>query len=177
MLSLTCPIPNNINPLQSNGFMLSITKLPQVSYFCQEANVPDLQLPSVDIENPLSTTPIPGDKLVFGEFNATFLVDEEMSNYIAIHNWMVGLGFPKSHAQYRKFIRDNTSLAAPSELATGYSDGVLQVLNSSNNTVKSVRFIDMFPTSLQSLQLRSTDTDTSYLAGNVSFRYTYYEFE
>ena len=34
--TLTCPIPATINPLQNNGFLFSIEKLPDMQYFCQE---------------------------------------------------------------------------------------------------------------------------------------------
>lgn len=174
MLPLTCPIPNNINPLQSNGFMFGINKLPSVSFFCQEANLPGLTLPSADMATPLVDTPIPGEKLEFAELSITFLIDEDMSNYVAIHNWMIGLGFPKSHSQYTSYIQTNK--LNPNELLVGYSDGVLQIMNSSNNPVRTITFRDMFPVELQSLQLQSTNSETTYLAGNATFKYTLYEF-
>jgi len=176
MQSLTCPIPSNINPLQSNGFMFAINKLPNVSYFCQEANLPGLNLPAADMSTPFVDVPVPGEKLTFDEMTITFLIDENMANYIAIHNWMIGLGFPKSHAQYQQFIRNNASGLNTNELITGYSDGVLQIMNSSNNPIRTVQFSDLFPTQLQSIQLQSTTQDTVYLAGTATFRYTLYEF-
>jgi len=176
MQTLTCPIPANINPLQSNGFLFSVTKLPEISFFCQEATVPSIDLPSADTENPLVLNPMPGEKLSFGEFSIMFLIDEAMTNYIAVHNWLIGLGFPERHEQYSNFIGSRTDAVNTNELLAGYSDGVLQILNSSNNVARTIRFVDMFPTSLQSLQLQSTTMDTVYLAGNATFRYTYYNF-
>lgn len=177
MQPLTCPIPSNINPLQANGFLFGIQKLPEIKFFCQEANLPDLQLPSADMENPLVIAPLPGEKLSFGEVTITFLIDENMDNYVAVHNWMIGLGFPESHEQYSNFISSRTDAINTNHLLAGYSDGTLQILNSSNNPIRTIRFVDMFPTSLQSLQLQSTQTETVYLAGTATFRYTYYKFE
>ena len=174
MQPLTCPIPNNINPLQSNGFMFAINKLPEVSYFCQEATLPDLTLPAAPASSPLVDYPIPGEKLTFGELSITFLIDEEMTNYKAIHDWMVGLGFPKRHEQYRAFVNQGGSTT--SELYKGYSDATLQILSSSNNPVRTIMFHDVFPTSLGSLQLQSNVDGTVYLAGNATFLYTLYEF-
>lgn len=174
MQTLTCPIPQNINPLQSNGFLFAINKLPELQYFCQEANIPSIDLPSPEMPTPLVNAPIPGEKLQFGDLNITFMIDEEMRNYIAIHEWMIGLGFPRSHQQYRDFLsRDNM---ARTELSKGYSDGVLQILNSSNHANRTIVFRDIFPVSLQSLQMQSTSTDTIYLVGNATFKYTLYEF-
>ena len=174
MQSLTCPIPENINPLQSNGFMFGITKLPEVTYFCQEVNIPGVSLPEAVLSTPFSDVPIPGDKMVYDDLNITFLIDENMSNYTAVYNWMMALGFPKSREQYKVFMASQP--AHLSELLKGYSDGTLQVLSSSMNTARAIRFVDMFPTNLSSLQLQSTTSDTVYLAGNATFKYNYYEY-
>jgi hypothetical protein len=177
MQPLTCPIPANINPLQTNGFLFGITKLPEISFFCQEVTLPELQAPAAEMPTPLVSIPIPGEKLTFGDLTVTFLISEDMANYIAVHNWMVGLGFPETHEQYRNFIRTRSDSVNTNELTSGYSDGTLQILNSSNNAARTIRFTDLFPTSLTQLQLQSTVTDVSYLAASATFMYTTYRFE
>ena len=66
-MAANCPIPNNINPLSPTGFRLSITKIPEVTYFCQEANVPEIGLESIDVGTPFSVSALPGEMLRFGE--------------------------------------------------------------------------------------------------------------
>lgn len=176
MATLSCPIPNDINPLQSNGFRFSITKLPELTYFCQQANIPELILPAAEFYNPLSTIPVPGERLQFGDLNIVFMIDSQMTNYIGIHNWMIGLGFPKTHEQYSAFIRKNTNGLNTSELAAGYSDAILTVLSNTNTPIKTIRYVDIFPVSLQSVQFESTVQNTVYLMGVASFKYNYYEF-
>lgn len=177
MRTLTCPVPSNINPLQSNGFLFGIQKLPEISFFCQEANLPELTLPAAEMPTPLSNVFIPGDKPQFGELNITFLIDENMINYLAVHNWLVGMGFPEGWQQYEDFINERMNAVTSSPAAAAVSDGILQILNSSNNPVKTIRFVDMFPTALASLQLTTTSSETVYLAGTASFSYSYYKFE
>jgi hypothetical protein len=176
MAALTCPIPHNINPLQSNGFMFSILKLPEVSYFCQTANIPGISAPSAQFETPLTQSPIPGEKVVFGEMSISFMIDEEMSNYMAIHDWIIGLTYPADSVQYQQFISKRTNEVNTSELTAGYSDAVLQVLNSSNNVARTVQFVDVFPVQLGSVELQSTTDGTNYLVANATFEYTYYSF-
>lgn len=176
MQTLTCPIPSNINPLQSNGFLFGIQKLPELSYFCQEVTLPDLQAPAAEMTTPLIDVPVPGEKLQFGELTVTFLIDETMANYIAVHNWMVGLGFPETHQQYRNFIGDQSIFPNSSELSAGFSECTLQILNSSNNVARTIQFNDAFPTSLSQLTLQTTSQDTIYLAATATFRYTTYKF-
>lgn len=174
MQPLTCPIPSNINPLQSSGFMFAVNKLPEVTYFCQSITLPELSLPTASVSSPFVNYPVPGEKLLFGELSITFLVDEEMVNYKAVHDWMIGLGFPRQREQYRSFV--NKDALAISELYKGYSDATLQVLSSSNNPIRTIFFRDLFPTNLASLQLESTADSTIYLAGTATFMYTVYEF-
>jgi len=172
---LTCPIPDNINPLSPNGFMLSVQKLPSLSYFCQQANIPNVTLGETTQGTPFIEVPVPGDKMTFDPLTVQFLVDSEMKNYKAIFNWMNGLGFPVEHAQYENYVQTEGGFG--SDISKGYSDGVLQVLGNTNKHLLSVRFIDLFPVALESLVFNSTNQDVQYLIGNATFRYTYYEIE
>lgn len=176
MQTLTCPIPSDINPLQSNGFMFDIVKLPELKFFCQEVTLPELGAPAANFDTPMVNVPLPGEKLSFGELSVTFLIDQNMENYIALHNWMVGLGFPENHEQYRNFISSRTDAVNPNEALAGYSDAVLQILSSTNTPTRTIQFVDLFPTGLQQVTLQSTTQDTTYLAATASFGYTYYKF-
>lgn len=172
---LSCPYPSNINPLSPNGYMFSIAKLPEVSYFCQEVNLPTLSLGSSVQNTPLAANNIPGDMLDFSPLTVQFLVDENMSNYKAIHNWMVGLGFPEKNSQYDDMLASSVNANA-SNSAKAYSDAVLGVLGNTGSTIQTIQFIDLYPESLESLTFLSTSQDVQYLVGVATFRYTHYKF-
>jgi len=157
--------------------MFGIQKLPEISFFCQEVNIPDFGLPSAETSTPLVNIRFPGDKPVYGDLQLQFLVDENMDNYIAVHDWIVGMGFPESWDQYAKFVSTRTDALNNNNAAAAVSDGILQILGSSNTPVRTIRFVDMFPVSLGSVQLQSTSQDTTYIAGQVTFAYSYYKFE
>jgi hypothetical protein len=55
-----------------------------------------------------------------------------------------------------------------------YSDGTLQVMNSSNRVQFEVVFDDMFPYDLSDLTFDATNEDTDYFTAEVSFKYTIY---
>lgn len=180
MATLTCPDPSNINPLSPTGFMLSIQKLPEVSFFVQEVALPDVTLPAIDMNTPLSRLSITGEILSYGDLTINFLIDEEMKNYTALYNWLKGLGFPKDHDQYTEFINTQNSESNTynkSENLASYSDGTLSVLGSNNTPVKAFTFVDLHPTSLGSLQFIANASDVNYLIGSVTFRYTYFELQ
>ena len=172
--TISCPIPDNLTPLSPNGFMLSIAKLPEVNFFCQQVDLPQVDLGNIEQMTPLSIVQIPGEMLSFGELHVQFLVDNMMLNYTSVFNWLRGLGFPQDHQQYTDYIGNDTTHY--SEGAKAYSDGTLSILTGTNVTSKQIQFVDLYPTSLGSLTFQSTNTDVQYLVGNATFKYTYYKF-
>jgi hypothetical protein len=173
MNTLTCPIPDNITPLSPNGFLFSVQKLPQLNFFCQQVNLPGIMLGAPEFGNPLQMQPIPGESLTYDQLQVQFLVDEKMENYISIYNWIVALGFPNDYEQYTNFINEDQR-GVIAELSKNYSDGTLQILTHNNQVARTVQFVDMFPTAIDSLMFQGTNTDVNYLVGNVTFRYGYY---
>jgi hypothetical protein len=172
--TISCPIPDNINPLSPNGFMFNITKLPNLSFFCQQVNLPGITLGAPEFGNPFNVQPIPGETLTYDQLTVQFLVDSDMSNYKAIYNWIIALGFPQSYEQYITFNENDT--LNYSELAKNYSDATLSILGANNVPSQIIQFNDMFPITLDSLMFASTNTDVQYLVGNATFRYGYYKF-
>ena len=185
MANPLCPIPGTINPLSPTGFQLSITKLPEVTYFCQTAAIPQMTLENVEMPTPLSVNKVVGELLRFGDLTVNFIVDEKMTNYIAIQNWLVGLGFPQDWIQYQNLINgtqtSTNGATGPNALTPqfgtqvgSYSDATLSILGSNNVTVRTVHFIDLHPISLGSLEFESNVDDVQYLTGTATFGYTYY---
>jgi hypothetical protein len=176
-----CPIPSSINPLSPTGFKLSITKLPEVEFFTQEVTLPDINLPSIQVGTPFSMSGVPGEILTFGDFSINFLIDENMNNYLALYNWLIGLGFPESYSQYQNFAAAqgaNQNIDPRlGQNVLNYSDATLTILGNNNVPIRSVRFIDLHPVGLGSLNFVANASDVNYLIGNAIFRYTYYSVE
>jgi hypothetical protein len=118
---------------------------------------------------------IPGDKIVFQDFTLTFMVDENLENYMEMQKWIRGLGYPESLAEIYDFQRSNDNFEQPMKSQLGlYSDGSLIILTSSQNANFKINFKDMFPYDLSALQFDATNTDIQYLTADVSFKYTIY---
>jgi hypothetical protein len=171
---LSCPFPENINPLSPNGYMFNIQRLPKVSYFAQEVNLPTLALGTTQQSTPFSQAIVAGDILEYSPLTVQFLVDEKMENYKSIHSWLVGLGFPENHDQYQNFL-DSSSLSG-SDLKKSYSDATLTILGNTNTPIQTIQFIDLLPESLDSITFVSNSQDVQYLVGSATFRYSYYKF-
>jgi hypothetical protein len=170
----TCPYPGNINPLYLTGYQFVINKLPELTYFVQETEIPGLSLGQSQVGNPLIASKIPGDTMEFSELQLQFIIDEDLKNWNAIYFWITGLGFPQNHEMYRRYMRASINKNLYSESSKGVSDGTLTLLDNSQNIKQIFTFVDMFPINLSGLRLDSSITDATPAVGTVTFAYTYY---
>lgn len=158
IINLSCPMPENVNPLSPNGFMFQIQKLPTLTYFCQRVSLPPVSLPTANQATPFVSIGFKGEVLDYADLTVEFLVDSKMENYKAINQWMTD-GFPNNEP--------------PEDF---FSDGFLHVLDTQNNVIQSIQFANMTPISLEGLTFDTTSADVQYLVGSATFRYTYYKF-
>jgi len=166
----------NRNFLAPTGFQFNLKRSPKVAFFCNEANIPDLNLGVAVQPNYLRDIPTPGDKIEFGDLSLRFLVDENLENYLELQDWIRGLGYPESVQEFRDLAADGI-VKGPyvKDRQNIYSDGTLQILSSNLVPKFNVNFRDLFPTSLTTLTFDATDTDVQYFTANAEFKYTSYE--
>jgi hypothetical protein len=95
-----------------------------------------------------------------------------MSNYMAIHNWLTGLGFSETTQDFVDLTTDDQGLK--NQLTEQFSDGSLSILNSNYRINTIVKFKDLFPVSLSSLEFDTSVTDIQYFTADATFKYTIY---
>ena len=161
----------NRNFLSPIGFKFTISKTPKVDFFSNSARIPEITLGTALQPSYLKNIDVPGDKLEYGDFSLRFLVDEQLENYMAIHNWLTGLGFPQTTQEFKNLTTDTENIRDPNE---AFSDGALHILNSNYRDVAIVKFDGLFPTTLSSLEFEATDGDLNYFTAEVNFKYTVY---
>lgn len=165
----------NRNFLSPTGFKFTLTRAPKVGFFCNQANIPDLNLGVAVQPSYLKDLDIPGDKIVFGNLTLKFLVDEDLKNYMEIQNWIRGLGYPEKLSQFAELEESGSAQGSyMKDRQNIYSDGTLQVLTSSQIPNFQVSFKDLFPYSLSTVMFDATNTDIQYFTADVSFKYTIY---
>ena len=162
----------NRNFLAPVGFKFTLSKYPKVSFFSNTARIPDITLGTAIQSTYLKDIDVPGEKLTYGELNVRFLVDENLENYMAMHNWLTGLGFPESAQDFIDQTKDENG---QKDLKEQYSDGSLHILNSNYNDIAVVKFKDLFPTYLTSLEFDATESDVNYFTADITFKYTIYD--
>ena len=169
----------NRNYMSPLGFKLVLTKTPKVDFLCQSANIPSISMGTAIQPSYLKDIPVPGDKVLYDDLNVRFLVDEKMENYLAIHKWITGLGYPESLGQYNQLKTDDKRTDrrvndSADPLYFQYSDATLQVLNSNYKPSVLINFKDAFPVSLSTLDFDVTTRDYNYFTAEVTFKYTIY---
>ena len=200
MTTDTSPIsrqPTVLDYSSPTQFRFMIHQLPKVEFFTTAANIPAISLGELVIPTPYKSIPILGDNLTFDNLSISFIVDEELQNYRTIHDWMIGIGFPKSRQQFIDF--RNSGSNTPQEgqggnTGTGisnkdiggrggpaiadkafYTDATLTILSNKNNPIVEVRFSDLFPVALSGLDYNQNVTDVEYITATIDFRYKLYE--
>ena len=163
---------SNRNFLSGIAFKFNLTKFPKVDFFSNSARIPELNLELTRQPSYLKNIDVPGERLTYGDFTLRFLVDENMENYLAIYEWLTGLGFPETTKEFAEIIKDSDGQRDPKE---AFCDGTLRILNSNYREVAKVKFNDLFPTSLTSLDFDATNTDIQYFTAEATFKYTLYK--
>lgn len=170
---------NNINRnyLSPINFKLVLQRAPSLKYFLQSASIPGLSFEgSINFTNPFPKIPIPGDHLNYSPLSISFMVDEDLSNYLEIWNWMFNIAGPTTlepASSVNRFGFNNSVATDP--MTAIRSDIKLMIMTSSKNPNIEVTFKDAMPVTLGELNFSTTATDVTYLESSVTFEYTTYE--
>jgi hypothetical protein len=180
--------PTNLDFASPSQFRFSLLKVPNVEYFVTGVNLPGVSFSGdATINTRFTSVHFMGDSMEFEDLEVTFLVNEALENYREIHDWMVGIGFPKDNQQYIDAIGSEQNMnpiasKVDNAKATGkpsvlMSDATLTILTNKNNPNLRVNFKNCFPTSLSGLSYTTQGTDTEQLTATVTFKYDIYEFQ
>ena len=153
--------PTNINQLNVVSFATNFLRMPGINYFCQRVNIPGMSLANTVQATPFANIPIEGDVLEFEDLSISFIVDEDMQNYLELYNWLHALGFPERYAQY-----DNQ---------TGKdikSDVNIIIHTNKSNPNYSIVFKDVFPIQLGVINFDTNNTDLEPIVVDATFKYT-----
>ena len=164
-MNISARTPTNTNFLQPNRFKLVFPKVPNLEYFCQSIDLPEISMEPVEHANPFNKLFITSVNTIFDPLEVDVIVDEDLRAWQEIHDWLTGSSFPRNFLEY--------AVAKEKGL---YSEMGLISLNNANNPIINFTFHHCFPIRLGKLRLTSSDTGTeSQLTVPVTFRYDDYE--
>lgn len=173
--SIVSTVPST-NYLRPNSFKFLIAKMPNVTYTCQSANLPALNLGAAVQQTPFVDIPHPGDKVFFGEFIIQFLINEDMSNYKELYDWIASIGVPSGGDQYGS-LTYRANPYTPDKYNNAFSDASLLIIDSNNIPKVKLNFQDLWPTAIEGLNFDITSSGMEYFVGTATFRYKVFTIE
>ena len=96
--------PEQLDYASPTQFRFGIHQLPKVEFFTVTANLPGISVDNTTLPTPYKDISIMGEKPTFENLTISFIVDEYLENYISLHNWLTGIGFPQDRAQFSNCI-------------------------------------------------------------------------
>ncbi len=150
------------NLLPTIDFAVGIQRLPEVTFRTKNTTIPDISSSPVKQHTMFNPVNVGGDHVEFSPLDITFLVDEDMKNYISIFDWLTKLNFNKSSSQYSELQGSEFGL---------YSDINITILNSNKRPNMSFDFINCFPISLSSINLDISQESVEYAEVTATFSY------
>ena len=166
MSKLSDQQPANLNQLNVVSFDVNFSRLPSVQYFCQRISLPTVILGETNEPTPFMNIPVEGDTLTFEAMSLSFIVDEDLLNYREIYDWMTALGFPREYGQFAALKTESSGSEQ-----TKYSDLSIILHTNKSNPNYSIKFTDVFPTSLSSIQFDSTPTGMEPIVVDATFNF------
>jgi hypothetical protein len=163
-------VPANKNFLSNAGFRLVIRRAPHINFFAQKIDIPGISITPPRQGNPFVSIPHSGEHIEYEPLAITFKVDEDLLNYLEIHDWIKALGFPDNFSQYADLKRGDAFVGK------GLSSEIsLFILTSHRNPSHEVIFREAFPFQLSALQFDSTLPDVEHFEATAVFTYTSYK--
>ena len=161
--------PTNKNFLNPINFAFVLKRAPYTEFFVQKISIPNITLDYIDSPSPQLRLPISASHIDFGTLNVTFKIDENMTNYLEIYNWLVAIGYPFNQTQYAA-LKAN-ALASGESLVSDISVIIMDGLKNANYEVV---FSNAFPVELGQISFESTDSDVNFITTTASFKYSYF---
>ncbi len=153
-----CDDGGNFTFATSLDSVIKFTRYPELELWTQKAPLPSISAIFPDTQGPKLRIPNPPNSVRFNDLQVTFLVLENLSNYVRVHNWLT-----ESHALAREDI---------------VSDAMQIFMKGDKSPTGTVaKYINMYPVALTGLQQEVDTNQVQYLTATVTFRYYLYKFE
>jgi hypothetical protein len=151
--------PTNRNYLTPIGFQLELELFPNVDFFCQSVNFPDISVPITEVPTMWRSFPIIGGGGVsYGDLSVNFIIDEDMENYASIFNW----------------IRTNGQSEDTAPLNLSSARLIIHSSNLNPNLIADFQYL--FPYSLSQIQFDATLGENEVVTAQASFKYAIMNF-
>jgi len=128
-------------------FTFNYQGLDDIELTIQEVNMPDLTMNNVMAVEPYRDVKFGGTKIDFSEVTISFIVDENMTNWLVLHKWA-------------KLLRAGEEI---------YPTGMMGILTNKNNYQIMFYFEQMVLESLSGFQFTTMDSSATIITATATF--------
>jgi hypothetical protein len=162
------------NTLYGNHYRFSIERLPDLTFFVQSVSSPAVTGGVAVQTNPFSIIHHPGERLTYGQFTVTYLVDASFKTYFSLYYWMKGYGFPHNFDEVKRFrakqLSNNRVSPQAQPIDLEKTTATISILTPDTaSIVAKIDIEEVFPVELSSLDFTSTNTDSPVLTTTATF--------
>lgn len=170
---ISCPDPAVTNPLQSTGFVLTITKFPELSFWCKTVTIPTNTANEAVQETRFAPIYRPGTRPEFSTLNITFTIDANMDNYCALVDWLTMISTAESNDDIINWTQryPQCNVGKDADYPDLVSDGTIIVYGAQQMPVRAITLRNLFPTSVDGFEISEENTETTYITATASFRF------
>jgi hypothetical protein len=125
----------------------------------RRVNIPSFSMDATSSNNRGGEARFWGDTIKFEQFNADFILDEEMQNYMEAIDWMT------------------TPVDNPDNDGGIPEDVAIMLYTSHNNPIRTIRLFNCFPTAVSGVDFDMADKGSEAITFNVTFSFDYFRIE
>lgn len=164
----------NLNNRNNSNFLFQMDKIKNIDYWLTDIMVPDITIGRIDFSSPHYMVKYTGTSIEFSDLIITFIVDEEMNTYEKLLKWMLYLNSLSILPENQK---NTTSQELTQIINTTLGNALFTFFNNTKNTIiKKIKFYNIWPYGLSSLDLTTRDNEFEIMTCNCSFTYDRFEF-
>jgi hypothetical protein len=162
--------PENLNLSYTTDFKFQLMRFPDLTFFCTGVVIPGINVNAIALNTPHATLPMAGSKIVYSPLTINFLVNENLSGYREIAEWLQSLaGSPGGYDQYAAEVSDLSK--------DEFSDGILTILSNKKNPICRVKFGMLVPTSISEIKYDNMVQTAIPISAYCTFAVGYFVFE
>lgn len=158
----------NVNPLQPSQFRFLADRrhYGNFSFFAQSVSHPGLTTNAAEAPfRQYTSVPQIPDTFTYSELQVQVLLDEELTSYIQIQDWLV------SNVE-NEVIQPSE---ATSDQRSSYADLILTIQSNKNTVNKKIQYNGAFPVSIGNIDMIASQDGVPTIVFPVGFRFTNFD--
>ena len=147
------------NFLSSGKFLINLSRLPGVDFYCQSISTPDVTVNTTNVNYIAGHTFETDTQISYGNLTINFIVDENLNNYNQVLNWLKGISPDTSLEESKKLYDESKQIGSGFD----YTDIELIFPKSKQTYV----YKNCTPTSLSGLEFNVSED--LFISASVTF--------